>query len=232
MFHKTEGILIKKTVLSGSRLILKIYTEEFGLKSYFGRNSKKEKKSYLPLSIVSLTAYDNPKKTIHGIKDYELVSPLSSIYTDIYKSTVLLFINEIINSVIQEEETNKEKFHFIKNQILLLEEKKFDSNFHLVFLMKFTALLGFIPHLDGKGIYYDLEEGELTNRMPIHPNFMDESETKLFRALFNLCEETNSVYKIDNNSRKRTLQTMVMYYRYHTDMRELKSLPVLETVFS
>ncbi|MGB1041452.1 MAG: hypothetical protein ACPGVD_11305, partial [Flavobacteriales bacterium] len=85
---------------------------------------------------------------------------------------------------------------------------------------------------DGNGIYYDLEEGELTNRMPIHTNFMDESETQLFRALFNFCEETNSVYKIDNNSRKRTLQTMVMYYRYHTDMRELKSLPVLETVFS
>jgi DNA repair protein RecO (recombination protein O) len=226
MFHKTKGILLRKTKLSSGGFILKFFTEEFGIKTYFGRVTKKEKNTFLPLSIANITAYDQPKKTIHTIKEHQPDPPLRSVYQDVFKSNVLLFLNEILNHVIQEEEKNEEKYHFIESEIITLENEKFDPNFHLVFLMKFTYLLGIAPNLDNEKLYFDMEEGELTNIIPIHPHFFDEKETQLFKAIY-----TNSV-KFSNDNRKRTLQLLVTYYRFHTDMKELKSLPILETIFS
>ena len=43
MFDKTKAIILKKTVLAGNGVIVKMYTQEFGIRSYFGRVSKKTK---------------------------------------------------------------------------------------------------------------------------------------------------------------------------------------------
>lgn len=232
MFDKTKAIVLRKTVLSGNGLILKLFTKEFGVKSYFGRVSKKTKNQYLPLSIINITAYNNPKKDIQNIKEYELDIPFRSIYQDIFKSNILLFINEILNQVIQEEEQNLDKFHFIEKSLIRFENEELSMDFHLVFLMQLTQFLGFEPSMDSNKIYFDLEEGELTNILPAHPNFLDEKESSLFKNLYDLAFGTINEFHFDNKSRKRTLQILVTYYKYHTDMKDLKSLQVLETVFN
>ena len=232
MFDKTKAIILKKTVLSGNGVIVKMYTQEFGVKSYFGRVSKKAKNLYLPLSVVNITAYNNPKKTIQNIKDYELDVPFRSIYQDIYKSNILLFINEILNQVIQEEEQNLTKFHFIENSLLRLEKEELSMDFHLIFLMQLTQFLGFEPSMDSDKLYFDMEEGELTNIIPVHANFLDKIETQSFKYLYELAFGMNPEGNFNNKTRKRTLQILVTYYKYHTDMRDLKSLQVLETVFN
>lgn len=232
MFDKTKAIVLKKTVLSGNGLIVKLYTQEYGVKSYFGRISKKTKNLYLPLSIINITAYNNPKKNIQNVKEYELEVPFKSIYQDIYKSNILLFINEILNQVIREEEQNLGKFRFIEHSLLRLENETLSMDFHLVFLMQLTQFLGFEPSMDSHNLYFDLEEGELTNIIPVHSNFLDKDETELFKALYELAFGITQTVQFDNKSRKRALQILVTYYKYHTDMRDLKSLQVLETVFN
>ena len=232
MFDKTKAIILKKTVLPGNGLIVKMYTQDFGVRSYFGRISKKAKNLYLPLSVVNITVYNNPKKNIQNIKEYELDIPFRSIYQNIYKSNILLFINEVLNQVIQEEEQNLAKFQFIENSLLRLENDKLSMDFHLVFLMQLTQFLGFEPSMDSDKIYFDLEEGELTNFIPVHSNFLDAQESILLKSLYELSFGISNNLNFDNKSRKRTLQILVTYYKYHTDMKDLKSLQVLETVFN
>lgn len=232
MFDKTKAIILKKTVLAGNGVIVKMYTQEFGIRSYFGRVSKKNKNLYLPLSVVNITAYNNPKKNIQNIKDYELDVPLRSIYQDIYKSNILLFLNEILNQVIKEEEQNLAKFKFIENSLMRLENENLSMDFHLVFLMQLTQFLGFEPQLDSEQTYFDMEEGELTNVIPVHSNFLDEKESILFKSLYETAFGIKQATNFDNKSRKRVLQILVTYYKYHTDMRDLKSLQVLETIFN
>jgi len=232
MFDKTKAIILKKTVLAGNGVIVKMYTQEFGIRSYFGRVSKKNKNLYLPLSVVNITAYNNPKKNIQNIKDYELDVPLRSIYQDIYKSNILLFLNEILNQVIKEEEQNLAKFKFIENSLMRLENENLSMDFHLVFLMQLTQFLGFEPQLDSEQTYFDMEEGELTNIIPVHSNFLDEKESILFKSLYETAFGIKQATNFDNKSRKRVLQILVTYYKYHTDMRDLKSLQVLETIFN
>ncbi|MEN8928033.1 MAG: DNA repair protein RecO [Flavobacteriales bacterium] len=232
MFDKTKAIILKKTALQGNGVIVKMYTQEFGVKSYFGRVSKKARNLYLPLSIINITAYNNPKKNIQNIKDYELVVPFRSIYQDIFKSNILLFINEILNQVIQEEQQNLAKFQFLENSLMKLENEELSMDFHLIFLIQLTQFLGFEPSMDSDDLYFDLEEGELTNILPVHSNFLDKIETLDFKSLYNTAFGLQSLTGFDNKTRKRMLQVVVSYYKYHTDMRDLKSLQVLETVFN
>ena len=79
MFDKTKAIILKKTVLPGNGLIVKMYTQEFGVRSYFGRISKKAKNLYLPLSVVNITVYNNPKKNIQNIKEYQFIKTFISL---------------------------------------------------------------------------------------------------------------------------------------------------------
>ncbi len=231
MFQKTRGILLKKTKLANGGLVLKFYTEEFGVKSFIGRSSKKVKNTFLPLSIASFSAYANPKNELNNIKDYETEYPLRDIYQDIYKSNILIFLNEILNHVIQEEEKNLQKFNFLIKTILELETQPLSMDFHLIFLMQFTSYLGLEPDTESKGTYFDFAEGEIKGSIPTHIHFFDESETVLFKHLYDLAFEEGISTQFTNQLRKRALQLIVTYYRYHTDMRELKSLTVLETVF-
>lgn len=232
MYHKSRGILLRKTKLSGGGYILKILTLEFGIRSYFGRTSKQIKNKYLPLSIAELTGYQQAKKTIYSLKEYETSPPLRDVYQNIYKSNVLIFINEILNNVIQEEESNPEKYYFLENKIKELENNSFDSNFHLIFLIQLSSFLGFEPDTSGEGTYYDFAEGEFTSKTPTHSHFFDEKESVLFKSIYEAGFESNSELTLSNQTRKRGLQIMITYYRYHTEMRELKSLPVLEMIFN
>ena len=232
MYHKSKGILLRKTKLSGGGFILKILTLEFGMRSYFGRTSKQMKNKYLPLSLVDLTGFQQAKKTIYSLKEYELSPPLRDVYQNIYKSNVLIFINEVLNNVIQEEESNPEKYYFLASKIVELENEQFDSNFHLIFLIQLTSFLGFEPDINGDGKYYDFAEGEFTFAAPTHSNFFNEEESVLFKSICKAGFEPNYELKVSNNMRKRALQILINYYRYHTEMRELKSLPVLEMIFN
>lgn len=231
MFQKTRGILLKKTKLANGSLVLKFYTEEFGVKSFLGRSTKKEKNTFLPLSISSFSAYANPKNQLNAIKDYSLEYPLRVIYQDVYKSNILIFLNEILNYVIQEEEKNEAKFNFILESVLSLESQSLSMDFHLVFLMQFTSYLGIEPDLENTGRYFDFSDGLVTHSVPTHVHFFDENETILFRHLYQVAFEEGTQNQFTNQSRKRALQLIITYYRYHTDMRELKSLSVLETIF-
>lgn len=232
MHHKSKGILLRKTKLSGGGYILKILTLEFGIRSYFGRTTKQTKNKYLPLSLVELAGFQQPKKTIYSLKEYELTPVLRDVYHNIYKSNVLIFINEILNNVIQEEESNPEQYFFLEKKIKELEEQKFDSNFHLIFLIQLTSFLGLEPDIHGEGKYYDFAEGEFTYSSPTHSNFFDEEESLLFKSICMAGFEPDYRLKISNQTRKRGLQLLINYYRYHTEMRELKSLPVLEMIFN
>lgn len=232
MYHKSQGILLRKVKLTGGGFIVKIFTAQFGIRSYFGRTSKQNKNKYLPLSIVHITGFQQPKKTIYSLKEYELAFPFRDIYQNIYKSNVLIFINEVLNQVIQEEEANPQKFTFLESKIMELEKEQFDPNFHLLFLVQLTSFLGFEPDTHGTGTYYDYAEGELTFSTPTHSHFFDQEETVLFQSICKASFETNSEINLSNMARKRGLQLILTYYRYHTEMRELKSLPVLEMIFS
>lgn len=232
MFQTTEGILLKKTPYSGNGFILKVYTKKSGIKTYFVRKNKKQKSVLQPLSIIGLSSTNNPKKTIQNCSEISIAKNYNSIYSDIIKSNIFLFLNEVLNNVLIEEQENENMYQFIENSLLAFDEKELDINFHLTFLMGLTQFLGFEPDLTESNGYFDFDEGTIIKSTPLHQNYLSVNQTNLFTLLSEVTFNEDKELKITNQERKELINILLNYYNYHTNMRELKSLPILEMVFS
>ena len=96
MFASYTGVIIRKVPQTGNGFILKVYTKEEGIKSFYVRKTKQTKATLMPLALVSITAYNNKKKPVLNSKELSLSIPFNSIYSDITKRNIVLFINELL----------------------------------------------------------------------------------------------------------------------------------------
>ncbi|MFA4853518.1 MAG: recombination protein O N-terminal domain-containing protein, partial [Bacteroidales bacterium] len=67
MFHKSRGIVLHSIKYSDSSLIVKIYTENFGLQSYILRSARNRKSKmkvgiFQPLALLNFVVSHNKKR--------------------------------------------------------------------------------------------------------------------------------------------------------------------------
>ncbi|PQJ80394.1 DNA repair protein RecO [Polaribacter porphyrae] len=235
----TKAIVLSSLKFGDTSLIVKCYTEEEGLKSYLIRGILKSKKGgikaayFQPLTQLQIVANHNSKNNLNSIKEVKVVQPYKTIYLDVVKQSVVLFLSEILSNVIQEEEQNKALFQYIETAFLWLDLHSNVANFHLLFLLNLTGFLGFYPDLSQKErLGFNLLEGnfsdEIHNKNVIHKNEFYQLK-KLLGINFDIIESVSYSKK----ERQLVLQIIIQYFKLHLgSFRNPKSLQVLETVFS
>lgn len=241
MIHSTRGIVFHHIKYSETSIIAKIYTELFGLQSYLikgirSRKSKTKSSLLQHLSLLEMEVYHKEKSKLHHIKEMKSAYQYTTIPFDIRKSSIVLFINEILYKSILEEEPNQNLFDFIYNsiQILDLSESHF-SNFHLLFMVQLTKHLGFFP----KGNYshtnniFNMQDGVFQKNLPLFTNYLAEPFSGYLNTLQTHSFKEVEMIKIAVNHRKELLQKLVDYYRLHlSGFREIKSHEVLYEVLN
>ncbi len=241
MLHKTSGIILHTTKYSESQLIAKIYTQQFGLQSYIisGVHSKKSKTKatlFQPLSIVDLEVTHSAKGGLERISEINNAHPYASIPYNINKSSIVLFLNEILYKSINEAHPDDDLFEFVKNSLLILDVKTEScSNFHVFFMLQLSRFLGFYPqgNFSSQNSYFDLKEGSFIATIPIHPHYIDNHQSELLNSFINDAYSTIHLIRLDNTQRKHLLQSLILYYQFHiSSFKEIKSLSVLEEVIA
>ena len=241
MIYNTRGIVLRHLKYSETSVIAKIYTERFGLQSYLinGVRSKKAtiKVNILqPLSLIDMSVYHKEKSGLQRIREVSSNPPFSSIPYDISKSSIALFIAEILYKSIREEEANTNLFEFLFHSIQILDLTTNNcANFHLLFMLQLTKHLGFYPNgkYSDKLNFFDLREGVFLERQPGHPHFIPPP----IGAYLNLLSETSfeklNQINIKPSHRKKLLEHLIEYYELHlSNMNEVKSHRILETVMN
>ena len=107
-------------------------------------------------------------------------------------------------------------------------------NFHIVFLLHLTGILGFMPaHEDyTPHTIFDLRTGELAEHAPLHPDFLKETDTERMFQIMRITYANMHLFKMTRAERKRCLDTILYYYRLHLPaFPELKSLAVMNEIF-
>ena len=237
MLVKTKAIVLSSVKFQEKSLIVKCFTQSHGLKSYFVRDAFSTRKSsqkiayFQPLTILEIEAVHKNKGTLENFKEIKIATPFHSIHTDIFKSTMVMFISEILHQSIHEEEKNEHLFVFLETALHWLDNNNEIANFHLILMLETTKYLGFYPDVSDMDLkYFDTMEGLFT---PFHGiSSLTEHETNLFRKLINL--------KFDNDQktfhvieRQIVLKVLIDYYSFHLDgFKKPKSLDVLKEVFS
>ncbi|PWK17825.1 DNA replication and repair protein RecO [Arcicella aurantiaca] len=226
MLHKTRGIVINYIRYRETSVIVKIYTEEFGIQTYIenGVRSAKSKNKialFQPLTLLDLVIYHKEGKGIQRISEIKCNAPFQTIPFDIYKSSIALFITEILSKSLHEETTNPHLFHFLHNSILWLDgtEEHFE-NFHLQFLLRLGTYLGFSPE-NAHEISHELN----LHNLPVLTKVLEYQLDVLMNTQY------DKAPKIDRFSRNQLLDSIILFYRLHVDtLTEVKSLGVLHEV--
>jgi DNA repair protein RecO (recombination protein O) len=234
---KTKAIVISTLKFQEKSLIVKCFTLSDGLKSYIVRDAFSSKKSnqkvayFQPLTILEIEAIHKNKGTLENFKEIKIASPFQTIHSNIFKSTIVMFLSEILHHSIHEEEKNENLFTYLETALFWLDNHSEIANFHLILMLEITKYLGFYPdisNLDQK--HFELNEGQFSPFQA--PSSLSEHETNLFKKLIDLKFE-NNLKTFHVIERQILLKILIDYYSFHLDgFRKPKSLEVLKEVFS
>jgi len=221
MLLKTKGIVLRFVKYKESSVIATIYTLEKGLISVIAnsvrsKNSKGKIALFQPLSLVELVIYFNQTKNISRVSEISSYNPLHDLRQDSIKSTISIFLTEILNKSLKEEESNPPFYDFIQNSIIHLDEQKKEvQNFHLLFLIKLSLFLGFKPHSTSDFIHQISNTSFYNNQVHL----------SILKSLLVANYESSLI--ITSEQRNTILKDLIEYYQIHMELGKINSIDIL-----
>ncbi len=235
----TKAIVLTSIKFGDTSLIVKIFTESDGLKSYLlrgilaSKKGKVRKALFQPLTQLELVANHRNKGSLESIKEAKLNYHYQTLQTNIAKNAMALFLAEMLANSIHEQETNTELFGFLEASLQWLDIHMEIANFHLYFLIVLTKYLGFYPDVQTiNAPYFDLQEGEFISSPSLNPILSGEN-LLFFKSFLGIKFDAINAVKMRKKNRQELLQSLVLYYELQLQgFRKPRSLVVLNEVFS
>lgn len=237
MLVKTKAIVLSTLKFQEKSLIVKCFTQSDGVKSYFVRDAFSSRKSaskmayFQPLSILEIEALHKNKGSLEHFKEIKIAQPFQSIHSHIVKSTMAMFLAEMLLHSIREEEKNETLFELVEAALQWFDHHDAVANFHLILLLEITKHLGFYPETSSAALpFFEMNAGVF---VPLFgATSLSEEETRNFKKLLELRFD-NDQNTFNVFQRKQLLKTLIDYYSLHLDgFKRPKSLEVLAAVFS
>jgi len=223
MLQKTSGIVISQVKYSESSLIVKIYTENFGLKSYIvnsvrSKSSRTKSAYFRPLTLLDMVVYNKATSSIQRISELKSLYAFATLPYEKNKILIGLFMAEVLSKTLKEEHPDTELFQFLVSSFILLDKMENDyANFPLIFLFRLSAHLGFFPssvndfYVSLPGMQLSIEEEAILNELSITDN--------------------NIFTGINNTIRRRLTRLMIDFYSVHLDnFNNLNSFEIIKEI--
>lgn len=222
MLQKTPGIVFRFTKFGDTSIIVNIFTEAFGLQSYIvngvrSASAKGKIALYQPLTLLDMVVYYKENAQVKRMKEVKCLHQYHSLHTDVKKSTIAMFLAELLNKAVKDESHAQELYAFISDSLITLDDAAHNfENFHLIFLVKLSRFLGFGAH----------HVHEVTGR-----RMVDNSLEPLIEVLLNAEYDTHLPMSVIQ--RRDLLDALLNFYKDHLDtLGEFKSVPVLKEIFT
>ncbi len=233
-----NGVLIRTIKYGDSSLILKVFTEEEGVKSFITSRKKSKSKTNTallqPLALIEIAAYHS-KGDLHRAREIKNTHLLLDIRSNMMKGAIVQFLNELLAHVLNEPDPYPQLYQFIVDSLNWLDATEEYANFHLVFLIEMAGILGFHPdnNITPSTPVFDLQEGRYVSTSEISDASLPEELNEVWSELIDCTFESANDFKPGVEKRRALLKELVRYYHLHANCPgELRSLEVLEEIFS
>lgn len=221
MLHKTKGIVFRYIRYGESSIIVNVFTELFGLQSYIvngvrSNTAKSKMALYQPLTLLDMVVYHKENASIMRIKELRCFYPYQQLSRDVRKSSIALFINEMINKCVKEESHASELCDFLMSSLITLDQMEDRvENFHLTFLIRLSRYLGFGP--------------QNTNEV-LGGRLVSVEEEAILKELLGA---EAYIKPITSAARKNVLDAIIRFYSSHIDgFGDARSVQVLHEVLA
>lgn len=227
MIRKTSGLVLSSIRYKDTSIIVKIFTRELGLKSYLingvrsmGKGSKMA--LYQPLTLLDLVVYNKENSGLQRISEAKLQRAHQRIPFDFARTSIALFMTEVINRSIYENYQNESLFDFLSESIIQLDQADTHlAHFPIVFLIEKAKYLGFYPE-SAEGFILESNKQPFSHQeLPITLDYLNNLITEKYN-----CED-----KIPVTLRRKLLDHLLDFYAQHMENASIfKSLAVIRQV--
>jgi len=240
MLHKTKGIVLKTTRYAETSVILHVLTQDFGLQSYLINGVRKNKSKYSPsimqaLHLLDMVVYHKESGGIQRVSEIRNSPAYRTIPLDTIKSSLVMFMNEVLYKSMSHGHIDVRLFDFIYNYLLELDQTEAPlTNFLIFFLFDLAEELGFLPAgpENGHQLYFDLKNGCFSGDKPQHPAFLVGAICLAIADILGSDAEEKAALYFSKSLRKELISFLLQYFAFHIDnFGQIKSWEVLETVF-
>lgn len=232
----SRGIVLRNTDYGDTSIISRIFTDNHGIRSFLikGARGKRKKTPYLqPLALVEIEFHYHPAKDLLMASAVKSAEPYHQISTQLNKSFVCLFLNELLNESLSSDHADEDLFEFVRTNMLIFDLEDWNPNFHLYFMIALTRYFGFFPLINESPNYFNLEEGCFSANKSANQQQLNE---RLSFLLYQFCTHPNErgeALKISRAERAELTQMLVKYFQIHNNsMRPIRSLDVLSEVLN
>lgn len=240
MVEKFDGIVLRTTKYSDTLMIADIYTRSHGRLSFLvpvsssGRG-RVRRVLFQPLSMLSFTASYKKGKSLSRVSDVQPYMLYTTIQSDVVKSSIALYLSELLTYSLREEGGDETLFNFLDRSFTLFDNLESGyADFHLVFMVQLLRYMGIYPNLEGYDThcYIDLLQGCAVREHPLHPDFLMPADAVQFVNLLRTGYDSMHMLSLNRKLRGEYLAILTTYYRLHIpDFPYMKSMDVLRELF-
>ncbi len=243
MIQRTKGIVLRTVKYGETSLVVTMLTELFGIQSYMVNgvrtNSKKgagRANLFQPIAILELEVYHNELKNLQRIKEFKWSYLYKTIFFDVRKNAVALFMVELLQKCLKQPEENPELFSFAEDAFIHLDEsaEAVTANFPLFFAIHLSSFFGFRleDEYDETHNILDLREGRFVTQHPDHQQYLEDPLCFITSQLLRVMQpEELTLLKLNFETRRTLLQAYEAFYALHVpDFGAIRSLPILQEV--
>jgi DNA repair protein RecO (recombination protein O) len=241
MIDKLRGIVIGSIPYSETSVILKVYTDHYGLIPFMVNGVRSRKGAIKPsqiqlLALLELDISYQQNKSFQRIKELKSSPVLSHLHFDIVKSSIAMFMAEFIHKCIKAENQKDEQlFEFLFSFIQFIDiQEKGLGNIPSYFLIHFSKYLGFAPatNFNATNIYFSLREGVFVSSELVSADSVDRETSFYLNELMNLKLIDLSTLQIPKQIRVQLMDVLIRYFSIHIpQFGELNSHKILATIF-
>lgn len=229
MLEKCRAIVLRKVPFRDSGAIITCYTDVFGLQSYLIKGLQGKKSGIRPshvmlMNVLRLEVYHKAGHSLQHIRELRCDPVWQHIHVDIYRSTVSIFMSEVLVKTISEEQhPDLELFAYLESILQLLDQNEISvAHFPVYFMAHLASVLGIAPNTY-EALLYSGAEG------------LKESLVFMDRAMQTILQTPISEYftlAYPAAVRKQLLEWLVQHFQTHIGgFSGLKSLDVFEAIF-
>lgn len=235
MRTSNKVIVLSKIKYRDNDLIVKCYTKKRGVVSYLVKSAYKKKNTIAYFQLLSQLSVEENYKTnqsLHYLSEIKLNNSYNTLHSNVLKSSVVLFLAEVLSIILNEEEENQALYNYLETALLWLDNETHFANFHILFLLKLTQYLGFYPEQPKNTLLtFNLESG-LFER-DIHKYSLSTSNNAVLKQLLGMKFDALNTLKLNAKQRQLFLNDLLTYFELHLgNFRKPKSLLVLNQVFN
>ncbi len=232
MVYTTRAIVLKVVKHGDHTVVLKAFTELHGLRSFLVRPGGKggvSRAALQALNRVELVVNEHADRDLHAVREFRLDRPYRNVPFDAVRGALALFVQEVLYKVLRGEAADAQLFLFIEHALEAMDSGPDVSNFPMVFLLRLSGELGFLPAPPAQGEdRFDLKEGEFTQGSTPHGHTLGPPLSGYLAELLN--EDLGALPRVSIPTvhRRALLDHLLLYYRMHIEgLGELRSPAVL-----